>query len=145
LIRQIGVTTDPVKRNAMLVALSYADGAEADVARDFALTDQVKVGEMAMVLRGGRETRAQRDQLWRWFTAHYQRIVERTGIFSGGDLPALGGEQGCSQGEADRLTAFFTPRIDQVPGSARGLAQTRESIALCAALKAKQNPAGIPD
>lgn len=145
LIRQIGVTTDPVKRNAMLVALSHAQGAEADVARDFALSDQVKVGEMAMVLRGGRDTRAQRDQLWRWFTAHYQRIVARTGIFAGGDLPALAGEGGCSQAEADRLTAFFTPRIEQVPGSARGLAQTRESIALCTALKAKQSLAGIPD
>src|SRR6185437_9283246 len=74
LIQQIGVTTDPVKRNAMLVALGHAQGAEADAARDFALTDKVKVGEMAMVLRGGRDTAAQRDQLWRWFTGHYQSI-----------------------------------------------------------------------
>ncbi|HEX5459529.1 MAG TPA: M1 family aminopeptidase [Steroidobacteraceae bacterium] len=143
LIRQIGVTTDPVKRNAMLGALSHARGAEADAARDFALTEQVKVGEMAMVLRGGRETRAQRDQLWRWFTAHYPRIVARTGIFSGGNLPEIAGRGGCSQAEADRLTAFFVPKIDQVPGTARGLAQTRESIELCAALKARQDPAAI--
>jgi len=143
LIRQIGLTTDPVKRNAMLAALSHAQGAPADAARDFALTDQVKVGEMAMVLRGGRETRAQRDQLWRWFTAHYPRIVARTGIFSGGNLPEIAGREGCSQAEADRLTAFFTPKIDQVPGTARGLAQTRESIELCAALKAEQDPAAI--
>ena len=145
LIRQMGVMTDPVKRNAMLSALSHAEGAGADVARDFALTGQVKVGEMARVLRGDRETRAQRDQLWRWFTAHYQRIVARTGIFSGGNLPGIAGRGGCSQAEADRLTAFFAPRVDQVPGTARGLAQTRESIALCAALKAAQNPAAIPD
>ena len=143
LIRQVGGTTDPVKRNAMLVALSHADGAEADVARNFALSDQVKVGEMAMVLRGGRDTAAQRDQLWNWFTAHYQRIVARTGVFSGGNLPALAGAEGCSRGEADRMTAFFTPRIDQLPGTARGLAQTRESITLCAALKAEQSPAAI--
>ncbi|MHB8812249.1 MAG: M1 family metallopeptidase [Steroidobacteraceae bacterium] len=145
LIREVGVMTDPVKRNAMLAALSYADGAEADVARDFALSDQVKVGEMAMVLRGGRETRAQRDQLWRWFTAHYRRIVVRTGVFSGGNLPGIAGEEGCSQAEADRLTAFFTPRIDQLPGTARGLAQTRESILLCAALKASRNSSAIVD
>lgn len=98
---------------------------------------------MAMVLRGDRETRAQRDQPWRWFSAHYQRIVARTGIFSGGNLPQIAGRGGCSQAEADRLTAFFTPRADQVPGTARGLAQTREPIALCAALKAGQNPAAI--
>jgi alanyl aminopeptidase len=145
LIRQVGQTTDPVKRNAMLVALSHAQGAEADVARDFALSEQVKVGEMAMVLRGGRETRAQRDQLWQWFAGHYQRIVARTGIFSGGDLPALAAGGGCSQAEADRLAAFFTPKGDQVPGTARGLAQTRESIALCTALKARQSPTGLAD
>jgi alanyl aminopeptidase len=138
LIRQIDLTTDPVKRNAMLIALGHAQGAQADVARDFALTDKVKVGEMAMVLRGGRDTRAQRDQLWNWFTAHYQRIVERTGIFSGGNLPEIAGRDGCSQAEADRVTAFFTPKIDQVPGTARGLAQTRESIELCTALKAER-------
>jgi alanyl aminopeptidase len=44
----------------MLGALSHAQGAEADVARDFALSPQVKVGEMAMILRGGRDTVAQR-------------------------------------------------------------------------------------
>lgn len=145
LIRQIGVTTDPVKRNAMLAALGHAQGAQGDVARDFALTDKVKVGEMAMVLRGGRDTREQRDQLWQWFTAHYPRIVERTGIFSGGNLPEIAGRDGCSQAEADRLTAFFTPKIDQVPGTARGLAQTREAIQLCTALKGEKGSAAIAD
>ena len=145
LIQQVGVTTDPVKRNAMLVALGHAQGAQADVARDFALTDKVKVGEMAMVLQGGRDTPAQRDQLWRWFTGHYQRIVARTGIFSGGNLPEIAGRDGCSQAEADRLTAFFTPRIDQVPGTARGLAQTREAIELCTALKDEKGSAAIAD
>jgi alanyl aminopeptidase len=145
LIRQIGVTTDPVKRNAMLVALGHAQGTQGDVARDFALTDKVKVGEMAMVLRGGRDTREQRDQLWQWFTAHYPRIVERTGIFSGGNLPEIAGREGCSQAEADRLTAFFTPKIDQVPGTARGLAQTREAIQLCTALKDEKSATAIAD
>ncbi len=141
LMRQIGLTTDPVKRNAMLTALSHAEGAEADVARDFALGDEVKVGEMAMVLRGGRETRAERDQLWHWFTQHYRRIVERSGIFSGGDLPQIAGGGGCSQAEADRLETFFTPRVDQLPGTKRGLGQARESILLCTALRAEQSPA----
>jgi alanyl aminopeptidase len=145
LIQQVGVTTDPVKRNAMLVALGHAQGAQADVARDFALTDKVKVGEMAMVLQGGRDTPAQRDQLWRWFTGHYQRIVARTGVFSGGNLPGIAGRDGCSQAEADRLTAFFMPRVDQVPGTARGLAQTREAIELCTALKDEKGSAAIAD
>lgn len=143
LIAAIPKTTDPVRRNAMLGALSHARGAEADVARDFALSPQVKVGEMAMILRGGGESVAQRDGLWNWFTAHYDRIVARTGVFSGGYLPALAAGGGCSDAEARRVEAFFKPRLDQVPGLKRGLAQTNEEIVLCSALKAHQNPASI--
>lgn len=143
LIRQLGITTDPVQRNAMLVALSHADGTQADVARDFALAKPVKVGEMAMVLRGHSRTRAERDRFWHWFTRHYGRIAARSSIFSGGDLPGIASGGGCSRAEADRLTAFFTPRMDELPGTKRGLEQARESIELCTALRAEQNPAAI--
>jgi alanyl aminopeptidase len=143
LIAAIPKTTDPVRRNAMLGALSHAQGAEADVARDFALSPQVKVGEMAMILRGGRDTVAQRDGLWNWFTAHYDRIVARTGVFSGGYLPGLAADGGCTDAEAQRVQAYFQPKLGEVPGLKRGLAQTHESIVLCSALKAHQNPTSI--
>ncbi|MEO7066887.1 MAG: M1 family metallopeptidase [Rhodanobacter sp.] len=143
LMAAIPKTTDPVKRNAMLSALGHAPGAQADVARNFALTKQVKVGEMIMVLRGGRETVAQRDSLWQWFTGHYTQIVARTGVFSGGYLPLIGAGGSCSQAEAQRVEAYFKPKRGQVPGLERGLAQAHESIMLCSALKAKQNPADI--
>jgi alanyl aminopeptidase len=143
LIAALPKTTDPVRRNAMLGALSHAQGAEADVARDFALSPQVKVGEMAMILRGGRDTVAQRDGLWNWFIAHYDKIVARTGVFSGGYLPRLAAGGGCSDAEAQRVQAYFEPKLSQVPGLKRGLAQTHESIVLCSALKTHQNPASI--
>jgi alanyl aminopeptidase len=141
LIAVIPQTTDPVERNAMLGALGYAQGAEADVARDFAVSPKVKVGEMDMILRGGRDTPAQRDGLWKWFIAHYPQVVARTGVFSGGYLPRLAAGGGCSDTEAARVEAYFKPRLGQVPGLERGLAQTRESIVLCSALKAHQSPA----
>jgi alanyl aminopeptidase len=143
LIAAIPKTTDPVRRNAMLGALSHAKGAEADAARNFALSRDVKVGEMSMILRGGRDTVAQRDSLWNWFTGHYQRIVDRTGVFSGGHLPFIAAGGGCSQAEAQRVEAFFKPKLGQVPGLKRGLAQTHESIVLCSAQKAHQNPASL--
>jgi alanyl aminopeptidase len=111
--------------------------------RNFALTKPVKVGEMAMLLRGGRDTQAQRDAMWNWFTAHYQQILDRTGSFSGGRLPSLAAAGGCSPAEYDRLQAFFKTREKDAAGISRGLAQTSESIQLCSALKAKQDPAAI--
>jgi alanyl aminopeptidase len=143
LVAAIPKTTDPVRRNAMLGALSHAQGAEADTARDFALSPEVKVGEMAMILRGNRETVAQRDGLWNWLTAHYDRIVARTGVFSGGYLPGLAAGGGCSDAEAQRVENYFKPKLGQVPGLKRGLAQTHESIVLCSALKAHQDPASL--
>ncbi|MGH8212035.1 MAG: M1 family aminopeptidase, partial [Rhodanobacteraceae bacterium] len=143
LIAAIPKTTDPTKRNAMLGALGHAPGAQADVARNFALSKQVKVGEMFMVLYGNRDTRAQRDGLWNWFSAHYRQILDRTGVFSGAYLPGVAGGGGCSQEEADRVQAFFKPKLKQVPGLDRGLAQAREEILLCSALKSKQDLAQI--
>ncbi|WP_329742539.1 M1 family metallopeptidase [Dyella sp. A6] len=141
LIAVLPKTTDPALRNSMLSALSKAQKpALADEARDFALSKSVKVGEMASILRGGRDTRAGRDALWHWFTAHYPQVLARTGSFAGGYLPLIAAGGSCSTAEVDRLQAFFKPRVNDAPGAARGLAQTSESGLLCAALKAKQNP-----
>jgi alanyl aminopeptidase len=98
---------------------------------------------MGMLLMGERDTIAQRDAMWQWFTAHYPRILERTGSFAGGRLPSLAAGGGCSTEEAARLHAFFDSRVDDAAGIARGLAQTGESIELCAALKGAQDGAAI--
>jgi cytosol alanyl aminopeptidase len=145
LIAEMPKTSDPQKRNAMLAGLaaSGTNAAEADHVRDFALGKDVKVGEMAAILRGGRESQASRDGLWKWFTGNYDKVVARTGSFAGGRMPAMAGGGGCSKPEADRLTAFFKPRLKEVTGADRGLAQTTEQTLLCAALKAKQDPGAI--
>jgi alanyl aminopeptidase len=58
-------------------------------------------------------------------------------------LPSLAAGGGCSAAEDARLQAFFKPRLQDAAGIDRGLAQTGESIRLCSALKAKQDPAAI--
>ncbi|MFC5435868.1 M1 family metallopeptidase [Rhodanobacter umsongensis] len=144
LIAELPKTSDPALRNGILGGLaSVEDPALTEQVRNFALTKPVKVGEMAMLLRAGRNTRAQRDAMWTWFTAHYQQILDRTGSFSGGRLPSLAAGGGCSTAEYDRLQAFFKTREKDAAGIGRGLAQMGESIQLCSALKAKQDPAAI--
>jgi alanyl aminopeptidase len=144
LIAELPKTSDPALRNGILGGLaSVEDPALTEQVRNFALTKPVKVGEMGMLLRGGRDTRAQRDAMWTWFTTHYAQILDRTGSFSGGRLPSLAARGGCSSAEYDRLQAFFKTREKDAAGIARGLAQTGESIQLCSALKAAQDPASI--
>ena len=144
LIAELPQTSDPALRNGMLDGLSEAtDPALANQVRNFALDKKVKVGEMGMLLRGGRDTRSERDASWQWATTNYDKIVERTGSFAGGKLPDLVGGGGCSQEEADRLQAFFKDRAKQVSGAERGLAQTSEATVLCHALVQKQDAASI--
>ncbi len=144
LIAELPRTSDPALRNGILGGLARVeDPALAEQVRDFAISKPVKVGEMASLLRAGRDTRAQRDALWGWFTGHYRQVLARTGSFAGGYLPMLAGGGGCSLAEAQRLQSFFKPRMNDAAGIARGLAQTTESIELCSALAARQNPASI--
>jgi alanyl aminopeptidase len=144
LIAEIPQTSDAALRNAMLTGLAQVeDPALAEQVRDFALTKPVKIGEMAALLRGGRDTPTQRDAGWQWFTAHYAQVLARTGSFAGGYLPALAAGGGCSSAEGERLQAFFEPRLKDADGIDRGLAQTSESIRLCSALKAKQDAGAI--
>jgi alanyl aminopeptidase len=144
LIAALPKTSDAALRNGILGGLAHVDDPSlATQVRDFALDKQVKVGEMNSLLMGGRDTPAQRDAMWQWFTGHYQQVLARTGSFAGGRLPRLAGGGGCSTPEVERLQAFFKPRVKDAAGISRGLAQTSESIQLCAALKQAQDPAAI--
>lgn len=144
LIATLKTAGDPVQRNAMIAALaSTRDAASLDKVRALALSPDIKVGEMFSLLSAGAADPAVRASFWPWFTAHYERIVARTGAFSAGGLPRLPAAGGCSVAEADRLEAFFKPKLGSLTGAERGLAQAGESLRLCAALKDAQDPAAI--
>jgi alanyl aminopeptidase len=144
LIAEIPKTSDPAKRNAMLSALASAkDVAQANKVRDFSLSKDVKVGEMASLLRGSRDSEASRNELWKWYVTNYDKIIARTGSFAGGKVVTMAAAGSCSKAEADRMSEFFKPKLAQVSGAERDLAQTSESTLLCAALKAKQDPKAI--
>ncbi|UUF00443.1 ERAP1-like C-terminal domain-containing protein [Xanthomonas hortorum pv. pelargonii] len=139
LIGALRTHADPAQRNAMITALgTLQDPALLKQARDFALTDAIKVGEMKGLLSRGHSYEASHDSMWAWFTANFDRIVQRSGSFDGGGLPGMGATGSCSVEDADRLDAFFKPRLAKLSGADRGLAQTGETIRLCAALKQAQ-------
>jgi alanyl aminopeptidase len=144
LIAVLPKTSDAALRNSILDGLSSVeDPALTEQVRNFALDKQVKVGEMHSLLSGGSNTPAGRDAKWQWFTAHYPQVLARTGSFAGGGLPSVAAGGGCSTPEVERLQAFFKPRMKDAAGVERGMAQTSESIELCAALKGAQDSAAI--
>ncbi len=143
LIAALPATSDPAHRNAILGGLGGAPADQADRVRDFAIGKDVKVGEMARLFYTNRDTAEGRTAMWNWFVKHYDQVLVRIGTFASGYLPGLAGGGGCSRAEAERMTQFFTPRLKELSGADRGLAQSTESTLLCAALRARQDPAAI--
>ncbi|WP_426703165.1 M1 family metallopeptidase [Rhodanobacter sp. Col0626] len=136
-------TRDPAMHKALIYGLSRATGALAEQVRNIGFDKRIDAGEMFTLQMGHRDTADERDAAWHWFTAHYPQLLAHMGGALGNFLPRLAALDGCSQPEAERLQSFFKSRLNDSPAIARGLAQIGESIQLCSALKAKQNPAAI--
>lgn len=135
---------DPALRRAIGAGLAYADDpALAARVRDLALDPRIIGGERINLAIGRRDTRAQRDALWRWFEQHHATLLDHLPPAPIAVFPGMLGAEGCSEAEAERLQRFFGPRLAQRPGFARNLAQAEDAIRLCVALRQAQDGAAI--
>jgi alanyl aminopeptidase len=73
-----------------------------------------------------------RDIAWSWFRRNYDQIVRRLPASDLGYLPLVA-RRFCSETRANEVKAFFQPRLNRLPGAEEGLAESLESISLCAA------------
>lgn len=143
LIAELPKTSDPALRNAILGGLGSVDDAtQVERIRNFALSKDVKVGEMAALFRGGRDTRAERDGMWKWAVAHYDQILARNRQLRRRPTARPDGRRRF-QGRSGSTAGVLQGSRNQAPGAARGLAQTGETTLLCAALKQKQDANAI--
>jgi cytosol alanyl aminopeptidase len=74
-----------------------------------------------------------RDALWAWTQANLDALLARTPTWRKGSVVGIGGGF-CAMDKARELETFFAPRVADLEGGPRALAQTLESIRLCAAL-----------
>jgi alanyl aminopeptidase len=78
---------------------------------------------------------ASRELTYEWLVNNYDRIVEQLpDTYRARILPSLGSAF-CSNERADEWQAFIEARADQSPGYERTLAQSIETVRLCAALR----------
>lgn len=127
---------DTAKRYALLGALgSTLDARLAAQARDYGLSKAVQIGEMRYLYWAQMDEPENRAASWDWLTSNYESYRQRLSPFAQAGLPKSFSAGACSIADADRISAFMTPRIDKLIGGERGLAQTLESIRQCAALR----------
>lgn len=72
-----------------------------------------------------------RDVAWNWLRNNFDRIIRRLPASDLGYLP-VAARRFCSEAGAGEVKAFFQPRLKQLPGAREGLAESLESISLCA-------------
>lgn len=133
LLAGLAASRDAAQREQVLVALgSFVEPELAARARTLELDERLLVGEMGTVLATQLATEETRDAAWAWMKAHWRDLEGRLGP----DLAAFWighTDVFCSTEAARDVSSFFTPRQARLPGAPRLLANTIESIELCAA------------
>ncbi|HEX6832317.1 MAG TPA: M1 family aminopeptidase [Rudaea sp.] len=131
-------------RYAMLAALGAThDPKLGERARDLTLTPQIGTGELRYLISANVDEPENRDAFWTWLQTHYEAFRDRLPPLAQGRLPDLAEEGRCSDAQAAELETFFAPRIKQLIGGQRTLAQALEGTRQCAALREHVGEKGL--
>ncbi len=141
LLERLIASDDSLLRGQLLRALASVRDPELG-ARALALTldERVRVNELWTVLTAQLRLPERRDAAWAWIEQNFDALAARleTGA---GHLPSFAG-MFCSEERAAEVEAFFTERVNELPGGPRNLANALEEIRLCVAkVEAQQQSA----
>ncbi len=132
LLAALVAATDAQLRTRVLMALGEVrEPALVGRALDLALDPRLRQSERLVVFRGLAGALATRDAAWAWLEAHVDAVLPMLPDRFGGQLP--GTIRMCDAVWAERVRAFFAPRVESLTGGPRNLAQALESAAQCAA------------
>jgi alanyl aminopeptidase len=137
-------TKDRQLRRTLTGAMSsFRERDAIDAGMNALLSGDVPFLEGGGLLFSGQGQTATRKAPFEFLKAHWDQIVAKMptggGFDFGSVLPEVGGSY-CDAASRDELKSFFAPRVDQFVGAPRALDQTIESIDLCIANKAAQEP-----
>ena len=127
---------DTQQRYQLLSALgSTRDAKLGEQARNYALTDAVAVGEMGRIYESNNDEPENRAAFWGWFQTNYDALRARFPPGAQGRLARMAATGRCSNTQSDELRGFFAPRVKNMIGGERALAQSLEGISQCASLR----------
>lgn len=131
-------TGSPAEKSSALSAIgSTEDPAIAANIRAQALDDKDAFTnrQASAVVARLMENEGTKDETWNWFKENFDSFVENRVLdVRLGRVPGYA-DGFCSPDHAKEVEAFFESKAELIPGYERSLAQTLESISLCAALR----------
>lgn len=134
---------DPSVRRQLVAALGSARSpAVAEAVRALVLEGAedkfLRVNELTGLFAAQLGKPRLRKEAWAWFKAHFDGLRPHLPSHHAFTLPHMAGGF-CTEADAADVEAFFTPRLKNLAGADRALAQALESVRLCAAENAAQS------
>ena len=127
---------EPEQRQALLGALGAThDAALGERVRQFGLSPDVTLDDMYPLYGGQMGEPENRAAWWQWLQKNFDALRARLPDFVQGSLPFMGAAGSCEHQHADEMRTFFTPRLKDIVGGDRSLAQAVEGIEQCSALR----------
>lgn len=120
-------------RNYLLRATANSiDPGIAKTVRGRALSPDLKDNEMPSILYGQMSRAENREAMWAFAKEHMADLLERIPTWRKGYIPSYF-DNFCSREKANEIEAEFRPMIDTLESGPRNLANSLETIRLCAA------------
>lgn len=123
---------DPSWRDRAVTGLAAARGEVAEQVLDFLLKPALRNNEVPGILFSLISAEETRELAWHWLQREFNGLLQRMPRWAQGRLASVGSKF-CSAPERAELDAFFRPRINDLGGGPRSLANTLERIDLCVA------------
>jgi len=126
-------STDAVVRGRVLAAIGNTkDPDKAAEIRELVFSPDLRNNEIYSILFPQAYMEETRDATWEWFQQNFERILKRIPEHRWGRMTSVGSAF-CDAGKRAEIEAFFSQRIEEMPGGPRNLAKTLEGIDLCIA------------
>jgi alanyl aminopeptidase len=121
-------------RRRILVALAdSADPGSQEKTRALSLDPRLRENEATSPLYDELARPELREAVWQWTKANFDPLAKRLGGDTFGALRLVGLPAGfCDEKHALDVEKFFSPKVAQLAGGPRALAETVEGIRLCA-------------
>jgi len=126
-------TQDSTLRGRFLRALSAVRDTRSSKALALVLDPALRVNEVMMPLREQLSHPSTREAAYSWFEQNFDAIGRRLSPDAMAGTPWLAASL-CDERAAERVQAFFAPRVAALPGAPRSLEGAIETLHLCAAL-----------
>ena len=131
-------TTDDVVRRRLLAGLGAPrDAATSARARALTLDPRLRVIEALLPLGAQLAEPSTREAAWKYFVENVDAILARLSPARAAGLISVAAVF-CDRARADEVERVFGPRWTKLEGGARNLAETLETIRICAARRDKQ-------